>query len=70
MHWNSTLLSSVNAAIRWAETMTWNRVHPAVHLTDKVYQNGVKLTKGAMKICEERIERLGDRVFSKIIKIT
>jgi hypothetical protein len=38
--------------------MTWNGVHPAVYLVDKVYQKGVKLTKEAMKICEERIEKL------------
>ena len=38
--------------------MTWNGVHPAVHLVDKVYHKGVKLTKEAMKMCEERIERL------------
>ncbi len=60
MHWNGTLLSSVNKAIRWAETMTWNSVHPTVHLIDKVYQKGVKLTKEAMKICEERVKRLGN----------
>lgn len=60
MHWNGTLLSSVNKAIRWAETMTWNSVNPAVHLIDKVYQKGVKLTKEAMKICEERVKRLGN----------
>jgi len=40
------------------QTMAWNGVHPAVHLVDKVYHKGVKLTKEAMKICEERIERL------------
>ena len=57
-HWNGTLLSSICKVIRWAETMTWNGLHPAVHLVDKVYQKGVKLTKDAMKICEERIERL------------
>ena len=57
-HWNGTLLSSICKVIRWAETMAWNGVHPAVHLVDKVYQNGVKFTKEAMKICEERIERL------------
>ena len=60
MHWNGTLLSSVDKAIRWAETMTWNSVHPVVYLIDKVYQKGVKLTKEAMKICEERITRLGN----------
>jgi transposase len=58
MHWNGTLLSSIHKVIGWAETMTWNGVHPVVHLVDKVYQKGVKLTKEAMKICEERIERL------------
>jgi hypothetical protein len=48
----------IHKVIGWAETMTWNGVHPAVYLVDKVYQKGVKLTKEAMKICEERIERL------------
>jgi hypothetical protein len=38
--------------------MTWNGVHPDVYLVDKGYQKGVKLTKEAMKICDERIERL------------
>jgi hypothetical protein len=58
MHWNGTLLSSIHQVIGWAETMTWNGVHPIVHLVDKVYQKGIKLTNDAMKICEERIERL------------
>ena len=57
-HWNGTLLSSICKVIGWAETMTWNGLHPVVHLVDKVYQKGVKLTKEAMKIYEGRIERL------------
>ena len=60
MHCNGALLSSADKAVRWAETMTWNGVHPAVHLIDKVYRKGVKLTKEAMKICEERVKRLGN----------
>ena len=60
MHYNNTFLSSVDKAIRWAETITWNGTHPAVHLIDKVYQNGAKLTKEAMKICENGIKRLGN----------
>jgi len=36
--------------------MEWGA--PRLHLVDKVYQKGVKLTKEAMKICEERIKRL------------
>lgn len=57
-HWNGTLLSSICKAIEWAGTMTWKGVHPVVYLLDKVYQKGVKLTKEAMSIYEERIERL------------
>ncbi|RZN38564.1 MAG: hypothetical protein EF813_04795 [Methanosarcinales archaeon] len=38
MHWNGALLSSVDKAVRWAETMTWNGVHTTVHLIDKVYR--------------------------------
>jgi len=60
MYWNGTLLPSVHKVSRWAETMIWNGTHRAVHLIDKVHQRGVKLTKEAMKICEERIGRLGD----------
>lgn len=44
-HWNGTLLSSINKAIKWAETMTWKGVHPVVHLLDKVYQKGGKAEK-------------------------
>ena len=40
--------------------MTWNGAHRAVHIIDKVYQRGVKLTKEAMKIREERIGRSGN----------
>ena len=40
VHWNGTLLSSVDKASRWAEAMAWNGTHPAVHLIDKVYRKG------------------------------
>jgi len=56
-HWNGTLLSSIEKTLEWAGTMTWNGVRPVVHLLDAVYQKGVKLTKEAMKIYEDRIER-------------
>jgi len=56
-HWNGTLLSSIEKTLEWARTMTWNGVHPVVHLLDAVYQKGVTLTKKAMKIYEDRIER-------------
>ena len=56
-HWNGTLLSSIEKALEWAGTMTWNGVRPVVHLLDAIYQKGVTLTKEAMKIYEDRIER-------------
>lgn len=58
LHWNGTLLSSIGKAIEWAGTMTWKGVRPVVHLLDKVYQKGMKLTKEAMKVYEEGIKRL------------
>jgi transposase len=57
-HWNGTILSSIDKAIKWTGTMTWKGVNPVVHLLDKVYQMGVTLKKDAMKIYEERIKRL------------
>ena len=56
-HWNGTILNSVDKTIKWAETMTWKGLHPVVHLLDKVYKKGVKLTKKAMKVYEERLTR-------------
>jgi len=56
-HWNGTLLNSVEVAIEWASTMTWNGVKPVVHLLNKAYEKGVKLTKKAMKAYEERLQR-------------
>jgi len=41
-HWNGTLLSSIEKTLEWAGTMTWNGVHPVVHLLDAVYQKGGK----------------------------
>lgn len=56
-HWNGALLNSVEAAIEWASTMTWNGVKSVVHLLNKTYEKGVKLTKKAMKAYEERLQR-------------
>jgi Rhodopirellula transposase. len=37
--------------------MTWKGSNPSVHLLEKVYEEGIKLTKEAMKICERMIKR-------------
>jgi len=57
-HWNGELLDTIEKAINWAGTMTWKGIQPVVHLWDKIYAKGVRLTKKAMRPYEERLERL------------
>ena len=56
-HWNGSLLSSIATTLEWAKTMTWRGVRPIVHLMDRIYQTGVKLTKAAFRPVAERLER-------------
>ena len=56
-HWNGTLLHSVEQALRWAGTMTWRGVSPIVHLLDRVYETGIRLTKSAFRPFADRLER-------------
>jgi hypothetical protein len=56
-HWNGTLLDSIDAALNWARTMTWRGVPPIVHLLDRVYETGVRLTKSLFRPIAARLER-------------
>ena len=56
-HWNGTLLSTAQTALRWAQTMTWKGLSPVVHLTDKLYQKGVRLVGKAKQALEARLQR-------------
>lgn len=57
MHWNGTLLHSVDTVLEWARTMTWKATHPLVNLLNKAYETGVRLAKKAFKLIEERLQR-------------
>lgn len=57
-HWNGSLLDSVETVVAFAETMTYNRVHPVVSVVKKTYQKGVRLSQKAMALLEERFARL------------
>jgi transposase len=57
-HWNGALLDSVEAVIRYVETMLWHGSHPVVELVTTLYQTGVKLTRKAMKVLETQLQRL------------
>lgn len=57
-YWNGSLLDSLETVFRFAQNMTYNGVHPIVEIVKKTYHTGVKLTKTAMDVLENRFERL------------
>jgi hypothetical protein len=56
-HWNGSLLDSLETVFNFAQTMTYNDVHPIVDRVETVYHTGVKLTRQAMATLEQRLER-------------
>jgi transposase len=56
-HWNGALLGSVETALAWASTMTWNGIRPVVDLVTRVYEHGKRLTEKQMEVYEQRIKR-------------
>ena len=44
MHWNGSLLDSVEAVLGFARSMTWKGKHPVVSVVEATYATGVKLT--------------------------
>jgi transposase len=56
-HWNGALLNSVEAALKWAQTMTWRGITPLIHLLDRTYHSGVRLTKRLFRPIAERLLR-------------
>jgi transposase len=56
-HWNGALLTSVETALEWAKTMTWRGMAPIVHLLDRVYQTGVRLSSRLFRPIATRLER-------------
>lgn len=57
MHWNGTLLDTVEKALAWAKTMTWKGIQPVVRLLDRVYETGIRLTQAALKPYAQRLHR-------------
>ena len=57
-HWNGTLLTDLDVAMKWAKTVTWNGQHPGevVHL-DRVYQKGIRVSKQEMREVNAHIKR-------------
>ena len=57
-HWNGSLLDTLETVLNFAQTMTYNGVHPVVDVVTTPYHTGVKLSQKAMAKLEERLERL------------
>lgn len=56
-HWNGTQLQTLDKAVAWAKSMTWNSLSPVVHVSAKLYATGVKLTKKAFAKLASRLQR-------------
>ena len=55
-----TLLNTIETALRWAGTMTWQGYHPFIKLLEGFYEKGVRLSRKTMEVYEQRIERLNN----------
>lgn len=67
-HWNGSLLDSLDTVLKMAQTMTYKGIHPVVNVVNRLYQRGVSLKKQAMRVVEQRLERLeGLEKYSVII---
>jgi transposase len=58
MHWNGSLLDSIEAVLGFARSMTWEGKHPEVFLVEAPYSKGVRVGPKEMEELESRIVRL------------
>ena len=57
MHWNGSLLGSIEAALGFARTKTWKGKHPEVSLIEASYSKGVRLSASEMVALESHVTR-------------
>jgi transposase len=58
LHWNGSLLDSIEAVVGFARSMTWKGKHPVVSLVETTYHKGVRLKPKEMKALESEVVRL------------
>jgi transposase len=58
MHWNGSLLDSIEAVVGFAQSMTWKGKHPVVSVVETTYPKGVRLKSKEMKALESEVVRL------------
>jgi hypothetical protein len=57
-HWSGSILDSVDAVVKFTDSMTWKGLHPIVELITTVYRTGVKLPKKDMDLLENQFLRI------------
>ena len=58
MHWNGSLLNSMEAVVGYARSMRWKGKHPVVQVVETTYATGVRLKAKEMKELESRVIRM------------
>ena len=58
MHWNGSLLDSIEAAVGYARSMRWKGKHPVVAVVEETYATGVRLKAAEMRELEREVARL------------
>jgi hypothetical protein len=58
MHWNGSLLDSIEAVMGFARSMTWKAKHPRVSVVETTYATGVRLKPEEMRALELEVVRL------------
>jgi transposase len=58
MHWNGSLLDSIDAVVGYARSMKWKGKHPVVSVVEMTYAKGVRLKPGEMEELEAGVKRL------------
>jgi hypothetical protein len=56
-HWNGALLTDVNTALQWAQTMTWKGLHPIVQWVTTTYERGKRMSRQAFAPLAQRLQR-------------
>ncbi len=56
-HWNGSLLESIESALKWAGTMTWNGIQPVIRLLTEAYEKGKTLSKKERQAYEVKLKR-------------
>jgi hypothetical protein len=71
-HWNGSLLDTLQTVLHFAQTMTYNGVHPVVEVVTSPYPTGVRLSQKAMAKLEKRFERLPglENYFVRIVPLS